>query len=74
MRDEGFSFIGFMVIFLVAAVLVSAVQAGLAQPEVIGGITAVSPWAGQHAELLSWISEGIIIIAAIAIPLIFHVP
>ena len=68
MREEGFEFGGFMSIMLVGGALMYAVKASLEQPDVVKNITAINPWIGNHASVLSWIAVGIIFSTVVAIP------
>jgi hypothetical protein len=66
MKHEGFEFVGFTVIFAIAALLIYSIQTSVQSPTVIAQIGLISPWAALHIVKLSWFAIGVVMIAALA--------
>lgn len=68
MENEANRYIGFMVVLLGGGVVAKLAQQALQQPQVIEQMTQVSPWLGQNAVTISWVSMIVIVLATLAIP------
>jgi len=68
MRDYWFELYGFMAIFIIAGIGVLVLGKAVADPAVIQSLADISPWLAHNARVLSWVTIGVVMVTALALP------